>query len=643
MGVTQISRDYGVNVSIVRFSTTDSLSQVAMTNYVLSQSENITIANSGEWTWINSDMVLMLAMAASFTINSTFTTLTIYPNIAPPSGASMLYEDGASETWSARFIHNPFSNLRSTDIISISRGSSSGAGKIGTLTDRGTSIFVNEKGDDTNGNGSLLSPYQTVQGAMGGIAGRGDASITKQYTVFMEGEITDPDLTLLPWVNLFSDGSPWYVSTVALDTSFNSAVNIFSCYQNINFGTTCNMDLTFTDAGSSSGALNFINCTSSPTTAVNFYPISPNNAHRLNLNNCQFGDANAGNNASVVVPMGGCASLFIEGGIIPNEIDFLNTSSEGNYSTISLSNCFVPESIIRANQGSLILNNMSILYDTIASITLASAVSVTYDDANYLTTLTQTGSGNNFRLIQKFYPPDYVDGLELTFTGLTTLNVGNGNCIDSTNHFILNDSSNSYGLDISTNGAGGLDTGSATQGLIYIYKIWKSSDPTAINVVASTNNAAPNLSFDPTYNLFRRVGYWVVNSSAQLDAMTVTGSSNQRTYYVASSDPAFTVLSGGTATTSTGVSCSAVAPGFAEVCFSDTMNPGAVANTGYNLVGPAFAGQYFRRVLNVSAVSATNSTGFVPLDNSAQINYIWDTTSSGRSLTLIVSQIREYI
>lgn len=553
--------------------------------------------------------------------------------------------------WESVLSANPTAKLRASDIIYAERQGSPNtdvAGVWGTVSGRYTAIFVNNNGDDTNGNGSSMCPYQTVQGAMTGIAARADSSISKQYVICMQGAITDTEVSLLPWVHLFSDGSPWYVPLIILSTSLNSAVNIGSHYKNLSFAVNCNLDLTFTDTGSSSGSLFFDNCNatkigSSPTPTINFFVSSPNNAHKFNFNDCAWGNQDDGNNVSITVPMGGCAPIYVTGGILPNLIDFSNTTTVGNFSRVSLANCSVPNSTLKFNQASVYLDNMSVLFNAIAAVTVASNVSINYDNSNYLNVLTQTGSGNDFKLIQKSYPPSFVEGLELTWTGFTTLNVGNGSCIDSTNNFILNDDNNSYGIDISTNGAGGLDTGSPAAGLIYIYKIWKSSDPTSPNVVASTNNAAPNFSFDPTYNLFRRVGYWVVNSGFQLDALEVTGNSNQRTYYVASSDPAFTVLSGGSATTATTVDCSAVVPGYAEVSFTDNMNPGAIANTGYNLVGTSFAAAYFRRVSNVATVAQTNSTGFVPTDNSAHINYLWDSTSTGRSLTLTVNKIREYI
>jgi hypothetical protein len=79
-GITFISRDYGVNISIVRLTTTDSLSTVAGANYILNQAANISAANEGPFTWQTNDMILVSASngLGFFTINSTFTSLVAF-------------------------------------------------------------------------------------------------------------------------------------------------------------------------------------------------------------------------------------------------------------------------------------------------------------------------------------------------------------------------------------------------------------------------------------------------------------------------------------------------------------------------------------------------------------------------------------
>jgi hypothetical protein len=72
-GITQISRDWGDNVSIVRITTTDTLATASAANYILNQAANIALANNGAFTWLVSDMTLVYAsngwMFASISAN----------------------------------------------------------------------------------------------------------------------------------------------------------------------------------------------------------------------------------------------------------------------------------------------------------------------------------------------------------------------------------------------------------------------------------------------------------------------------------------------------------------------------------------------------------------------------------------------
>jgi len=76
-GITAITRDWGDNVSIVRITTTSTLSQASAAGYITAQHSNIVAANNGEFEWLASDMCLVYAsdgwMFAN--ISSDFTAL----------------------------------------------------------------------------------------------------------------------------------------------------------------------------------------------------------------------------------------------------------------------------------------------------------------------------------------------------------------------------------------------------------------------------------------------------------------------------------------------------------------------------------------------------------------------------------------
>lgn len=76
-GITAITRDWGDNVSIVRITTTSTLSQASAADYITAQHANIVAANNGEFEWLVSDMCLVYASNGWMfaTISSDFTSL----------------------------------------------------------------------------------------------------------------------------------------------------------------------------------------------------------------------------------------------------------------------------------------------------------------------------------------------------------------------------------------------------------------------------------------------------------------------------------------------------------------------------------------------------------------------------------------
>ncbi len=61
MAITQISRDWGSDPSIVRIVSTNTLAEVATSGYILAQDANIQAINSGAFEWLASDMCLVVA------------------------------------------------------------------------------------------------------------------------------------------------------------------------------------------------------------------------------------------------------------------------------------------------------------------------------------------------------------------------------------------------------------------------------------------------------------------------------------------------------------------------------------------------------------------------------------------------------
>jgi hypothetical protein len=58
MAITAISRDQGINVSIVRVTSSDTLAELSAVGYVTTQIDAIKALNSGTWEWQASDAIM---------------------------------------------------------------------------------------------------------------------------------------------------------------------------------------------------------------------------------------------------------------------------------------------------------------------------------------------------------------------------------------------------------------------------------------------------------------------------------------------------------------------------------------------------------------------------------------------------------
>lgn len=61
MPIVSIMRDWGSSPAAVRITSADTLADVVVTDYMLSQAANISILNKGSWEWVVGDLVAMAA------------------------------------------------------------------------------------------------------------------------------------------------------------------------------------------------------------------------------------------------------------------------------------------------------------------------------------------------------------------------------------------------------------------------------------------------------------------------------------------------------------------------------------------------------------------------------------------------------
>jgi len=190
----------------------------------------------------------------------------------------------------------------------------------------------------------------------------------------------------------------------------------------------------------------------------------------------------------------------------------------------------------------------------------------------------------------------YIDRLPLSYTSAASVTIGAGTCRDSTGVYTITNASNRV-ANITSSGAGGLDTGSEAASTWYA--VFIIADSAGVNVEAamlSLSDTAPTMPSG--YNIFRRVG-WIRNNGSS-DIINFFSNGNQRTRSVIYdvNKSVTSVLSTGTAITFTDiVLTSFVPPGVTEVrAFIDTFLKDAGDYVAFRPDGSAvtFAGTPWR-------------------------------------------------
>ncbi len=156
-------------------------------------------------------------------------------------------------------------------------------------------------------------------------------------------------------------------------------------------------------------------------------------------------------------------------------------------------------------------------------------------------------------------PPNYISGCPLSWVSGTTLSVGNGSLIDSTNIIGINVDA-PISLDISTVGAGGLDTGTvASDTWYYTFVI---ADSTGVNGPDGLISLSPTSPTLPTgYDVFRRVGSARTDSISSLKGFVQVGIDRSReAHYFDVSMAGMQALSAGTSTTFADIDLSGLIP-----------------------------------------------------------------------------------
>lgn len=121
-----------------------------------------------------------------------------------------------------------------------------------------------------------------------------------------------------------------------------------------------------------------------------------------------------------------------------------------------------------------------------------------------------------------------VSGMEIAITGNTGATVQAGSARNSTNLAdIIMDAAAT--LDATVNGINGLDTGSLAASKVYaLYAIGDSTNNMPAGVMISANQSAPMVPSD--YDMYRKIGYLVTDSSSHFLPGFFYGSANNRVF-----------------------------------------------------------------------------------------------------------------
>lgn len=195
----------------------------------------------------------------------------------------------------------------------------------------------------------------------------------------------------------------------------------------------------------------------------------------------------------------------------------------------------------------------------------------------------------------------YLIGCELSRTDDEIVAIAAGQCRNSTN---VNDITvaSALAVDISNNGANGLDTGSAANSTFYaVYVIGDSSQYNDAAGLLSTSGTAPTLPFG--YDMFRRVGWVKTDGSADLLEFRQRGAGKDRWMWYDASIA--TDITAGASATYAAVDMSAGVPDLTvvgEVNIAATFTPtgaddplhlrpgGSSATNGYAIMSGSAAG-----------------------------------------------------
>ncbi len=168
--IISITRDWGMDPSIVRIVTSDTLAVVGTPNYIYDQRFVIYDLNGGQFQWVTTDMVLVYSTSDSawgyFTITPDFLSLTLFESMAGTANAPIntnitemralqcIQSPAGANNLCFSYIVNAVNYLQSTNALSTGMPTLSALG-----TDANVNLHLSSKGAGTT---VITSPSSTT-------------------------------------------------------------------------------------------------------------------------------------------------------------------------------------------------------------------------------------------------------------------------------------------------------------------------------------------------------------------------------------------------------------------------------------------------------------------------------------------------
>lgn len=232
----------------------------------------------------------------------------------------------------------------------------------------------------------------------------------------------------------------------------------------------------------------------------------------------------------------------------------------------------------------------------------------------------------------------YVNGLVMTKTGAKTMTLSTGAARDSgnSNDIVLSATATLNGANV---GANGVDVAALVASTFYA--VYLIGDSTGYQATAGLFSLSTTQPTQPKgYDMYRRVGWILTDGSANILQFYQFGNAEIRTYYY---DVGISALSGGSATSFTGVSLVASVPAIAtEVLFDITFTPdGATEIASFLPYGSSATNGMVNYGTGVAGAQRGMIT--VPCELNSGVPTIQYKVASGDTLTLLTVGFKDYL